>query len=96
MEIASFKLTARRQVRDTDKSGHIRHYTKVMNRYVAFIGGVIAFIGVVSLVRTLGKNPDETLWLRVTIPVEAQDLRRFGKIVLLIGFLILLVSLILP
>jgi len=67
-----------------------------MNRYVTFIGGAIALIGVVSLVQTLGKNPDETVWLRVAIPVEAQDLRRFGKIVLLIGFLILLLSLILP
>jgi hypothetical protein len=36
------------------------------------------------------------VWFRVAIPVEAQDLRRFGKIVLLIGALILLLSLILP
>jgi hypothetical protein len=67
-----------------------------MNGYVAFIGGAIALIGVVSLVLTLGKDPDETVWLRVAVPVEAQDLRRFGKIVLLIGALILLLSLILP
>jgi hypothetical protein len=67
-----------------------------MNGYVTFIGGAIALIGVVSLVQTLGKDPSETVWLRFNIPVEAQDLRRFGKIVLLIGFLILLLSLILP
>ena len=69
-----------------------------MNTYLMFIGGAIALIGGVSLIQTLGKNADETVWLGRgrAIPVEAQGLRRFGKIVLLIGFLILLLSLILP
>ena len=70
----------------------------VMNSYFIFVGGAIALIGVVFLIQTLGKDPSETVWIMQSraIPVEAQDLRRFGKIVLLIGFLILLLSLILP
>ena len=70
----------------------------VMNSYFIFVGGAIALIGVVFLIQTLGKNADETVWIMRSraIPVEAQDLRRFGKIVLLIGFLIILLSLILP
>jgi hypothetical protein len=69
-----------------------------MNTYLMFIGGAIALIGGVSLIQTLGKNADETVWIMRghAIPVEAQGLRRFGKIVLLIGFSILLLSLILP
>jgi hypothetical protein len=67
-----------------------------MNGYVTFIDSAIALIGVVSLLRMLGKNPNETAWIRVIIPVEARDLVRFGKIVLLIGFLTRLLSLILP
>lgn len=69
-----------------------------MNSHFMFISGAIAFIGGVSLIQTLGKNADETVWPTRgrANPVEAQDLRRFGKIVLLMGFLILLLSLILP
>jgi hypothetical protein len=68
-----------------------------MNSYFIFVGGAIALLGGVCLIQTLGKKGDETVWITRgrAIPVEAQDLRRFGKIVLLIGFVILLLSLIL-
>ena len=69
-----------------------------MNTYLMFIGGAIALIGGVSLIQTLGKSTDETVWIMRghAVPVEAQYLKRFGKIVLLMGFSILLLSLILP